>query len=426
MIKKIFGTVRTRVLIAAITLLMVILNARYLGAANVGTISLIILSVTIVQTITNFIGGGAVVYLVPRMEPVNLVVVSYVWAVFSTIVVVVVLGIMKLIPGGYFVHVMILSLIFSFSAVNFMVLLGKERIRAYNNITLLQVLLLFGVLLFFLFIAGRRDAMIYVYGLYASYLFIFLSSLVIILPYLDLKKAGGLAAVIREILRYGTAMQVGNILQLFNYRLGLYLMEFFLGRAAVGIYSVGAQISEGIWIIPRSISLVQFSRISNTEDKEYAARLTMNFIKIGTILAFFAVLILLVLPGSFFSLLFGREFTGIRMVIASLAMGIVSLSGSIILSSYFSGIGKPYHNATGSAIGLVFTVVLGILLIPRIGIVGAGLAATASYSAATLYQLIVFIRCSGLKRKDYLLTLSDIKRVMAEIKGKSRPVQVTK
>jgi O-antigen/teichoic acid export membrane protein len=415
MIKKIIGTVWTRIMIAGLTLLVVILNAHYLGAANTGTISLIILSVTIVQTVNNFIGGGAIVYLVPRTELVRLVLPAYTWALVTSIAVTGILAVMHLIPAGFVVHVLVLSFIYSLASVNFMVLLGKEKIREYNVITLLQIILLLLVLLFFLFVSGRRDAMIYVYGLYASYTLICLASFSYVIPGIRMGRASGFMPVIREIFRFGGVMQIANILQLLNYRLGVYLLETFLGRAAVGIYSVGAQVSEGIWIIPRSISMVLFSRISNTDDKEYAQRLTLNFIKVAFLLTFFVVILLLLIPASFFTMIFGKEFGRITLVIASLSVGIVMLSVSIILSSYYGGTGKPVHNMWGSAIGLVFTIVLGLLLIPRMGVIGAGIAASASYSAATVYQVIVFIRTSGFRGRDFILTMSDIRRLKTEL-----------
>lgn len=416
MIRNIITTIRTRVLIAVGTLVIVTLNARFLGAANVGTISLIILSITIVQTVNNFVGGGALVYLVPRTELFNLFIPAYLWAIITSFLVVIIIHLIGLIPTGYFVHVMFLSLLLSLSSINCLILLGKERIKAYNNINLLQLLLLLGFLLLFLFIGKRRDVMIYLYSLYISNIFVFLSGLFLVFPYLKFQALKGIFPVVKEIFRFGTVMNIGNIFQLFNYRLSYYFMETFLGRASVGIYSVGAQLAEGIWIISRSISIVQYSRISNADDKNYSIRLTLNLIKVTSVITLLSLIILLVLPTYFFGVLFGKEFAGIKIVMLALAVGILMLSISIILSSFFSGIGKPVHNAIGSGIGLIFTVVLGLLFIPRMGIMGAGLVASITYSVATLYQFIVFFRYAKLKATDFLLKKEELLMIKNEFK----------
>ncbi|MCX6251557.1 MAG: polysaccharide biosynthesis C-terminal domain-containing protein [Bacteroidetes bacterium] len=417
MFRKIIGTIRTRVIIAVVTLLVVMLNVRYLGAANFGTIALIIYSISIVQTINNFIGGGAIVYFVPRRDPFILLFLSYTWSVVTSVVVVVILQLLHLIPEGFFLHVMILSLLLSMGSVNYLILLGRERISAYNNITLFQTLVLFLVFLFFVHFTSRRDVFIYIMGLYSSYLFAFLTSLVMILPELKVRQIKNVWSVLKDIFNYGAVMQVGNILQLFNYRMGIYFLDFFQGRVAVGIYSVGAQFSEGLWIISKSISVVQMSRISNTNDTRYASRITLNLIKIGVILTLIGLIILLILPTSFFSYLLGRNLPDIKLVMVFLATGILTLSVSIILSPFFSGIGKPVYNAISSAIGLVFTVGLGLILIPKYGVIGAAISASVSYSMATFFQLIIFIRKTGLKGADFLLHKDEITMMKNEFRG---------
>ena len=85
MFRNIIGTIGTRVISAFLTLLISVLNARLLGTANVGTISLIVLSVTFIQLFNNFIGGGALVYMTPRAGFLKLFVLSYAWILGVTI-----------------------------------------------------------------------------------------------------------------------------------------------------------------------------------------------------------------------------------------------------------------------------------------------------------------------------------------------------
>jgi len=61
MLKNILSTITTRILVALLTLIMVLVNARYLGAEKVGTIGLIILAIAILQLVSNLVGGGALV-----------------------------------------------------------------------------------------------------------------------------------------------------------------------------------------------------------------------------------------------------------------------------------------------------------------------------------------------------------------------------
>jgi O-antigen/teichoic acid export membrane protein len=307
-----------------------------------------------------------------------------------------------------------------------MVLMGQERIRAYNIISLLQVMILFSVLMFFFFGLGIREVLAYLYGLYISYTFAFLASLVLIFSSFRKKEILGSGKVIRELFKIGSVMQLGNILQFFNYRLSYYFIEFFLKRAAVGVYSVGVQLSESIWLIAKSIHMVQYTRISNEKDKDYAAKLTLHLAKISFILTLLSLILILVLLHVCFALIFKPEFRQVPVIMYTLAAGILTFSISIILSPYFSGLGKPIHNTISAAIGLVFTLVLSLVLIPRINLPGAALAATLSYIAATVYQFIVFIRMTKVKPGDFLLRKADILVVVAEVKNMLASSRVTR
>jgi O-antigen/teichoic acid export membrane protein len=297
-----------------------------------------------------------------------------------------------------------------------MVLMGQERISAYNIISLLQVGILFTVLMFFFFGLKNREVRAYLCGLYISYAFAFFTSLFLILPSFRKKNILGSGKVIRELVHLGSVMQLGNILQFFNYRLSYYFIEFFLRRAAVGVYSVGVQLSESIWLIAKSIHLVQYTRISNEKDENYAAKLTLNLVKISFILTLLSLILIMGFLHLFFSLIFKPEFQQVPVIMLTLAGGILTFSISIILSPYFSGLGKPVHNTISAAIGLVFTLVLCVILIPRLGLIGAGLAATSSYTAATAYQFIVFIRMTKVTPADFLLRKADIREIVNMVK----------
>lgn len=423
MFKKILGTLGTRLVNAALALIAASLNANYLGAENVGTIYLIIFSVTIIQLFNNFVGGGALIYLVPRAGVFRLFVPAVIWTFVITLSATFLLFFLgnaspalAIIPEGYLGPVLCLALVISFSSVNYMLLLGQEKVKAYNMINLLQISTLFILLLVSLFGLHIRTAMAYYWAMFGSYIMAWIISFYLLVPNLKPEPLTGMKKLLGEIFRFGTYIQFANIFQQLNYRLSLKFVDLFTGRAAVGVLSVGMTLSEGLWMVSRSIAMVQYARLSNEMDNNYAVRLTLAFIKITWILTFAGMLLLLLLPAQVYTTVFGQQFSGLRMVIASLATGIVTLSISMILSGFFSGINKPYHNTISSAIGLVFTIGLGFLLIPSWGIAGAGIAASVSYTMATLYQFIIFIRLAKLSPRDFLLTKSEINQLITEIR----------
>ncbi|NTW31198.1 MAG: oligosaccharide flippase family protein [Bacteroidetes bacterium] len=417
MIKKVLGTIGSRLLSALVSLIIIIITSKQLGAEAMGTISLVILGITIVQMVNNFVGGSALIYLIPRFEVYKLFIPSYIWAFFTAIVCSYLLKILYLIPDGYFIHIFFLSLIQSLSSVNLNILLGKEKIKQFNIITTAQIILLIAVLIFMIFQQNNKNVYAYIIALYISYLFGLFLSMIAAFRLFHFSNLKNLKEVLYNILRFGTYVQIANIIQLFNYRFSYFLVENFIGRAALGIYSVGVQLSEGLWLTGKSMAIVQYSKISNTDDKEYAKKITLLFGKVSFLVTFFLLIILILIPHSFFSVIFGKDFSELPVVILSLSSGILFLSLSFSLSHYFSGIGKHYHNSISSSIGLVFTIALGYILIPQYKLVGAGITASTAYLSILVYQIFFFIKISGAKTKDIFLSVKDIQLFLYEFKN---------
>jgi Na+-driven multidrug efflux pump len=57
----------------------------------------------------------------------------------------------------------------------------------------------------------------------------------------------------------------------------------------------------------------------------------------------------------------------------------------------------------------------GLLLIPDLGVIGAGITATLSYTFATLYQIIIFIRITHTEFRELLFTGDDFMQIRKEI-----------
>jgi O-antigen/teichoic acid export membrane protein len=417
MINKVLGTIGSRLLGAVLSLCILMISSKQLGAEGLGTISLIILGVTIVQMVNNFVGGAALVYLIPRFDVFQLLIPSYIWAFATAFICTFILNLLNLIPHEYYYHVMLLSLIQSLSSINLSLLLGKEKVKQYNIINVLQIILMISVLLIMIFTFEKKNVMSYIIALYISWGFSMFSGFFLSLKLLSYSGFKNIREVLKNILRFGTYVQLANIVQLFNYRLSYYFIQNFLGRGAVGIYSAGVQLSEGLWLTGKSMSVVQYSKLSNIEDREYSKRITLVFGKISFIITLLLLIILILIPQSVFSYLFGKDFHELPIVIISLASGILFLSMTFSLSSYFSGLGKHYHNSIAAAIGFVFTVALGLILIPRYKLAGAGITASVVYLSMLVYQLFFFLKISGAKVKEMLLTTADIRLFIAELRN---------
>lgn len=200
--------------------------------------------------------------------------------------------------------------------------------------------------------------------------------------------------VIVRLARWGVQGELGNVLQLANYRLDQYIVRDFVSLAAVGVYAVGTSMTEAVFILSNAVALVLLPRLTAVEAAE-AARLApvacrnTVFVAAGGALALAAVAPVLI-PA-----VFGDAFRDSVEALWLLLPGTVALAGSKVLTSYIFSQGRPLVNTGITAVSLVVTIVADLALIPRFGVNGAAGASSLAYAAHFAAALFAYSRISG-------------------------------
>jgi O-antigen/teichoic acid export membrane protein len=421
MIRSAAGTIATRVIVTVGNLVAIMAAGHVLGSEGLGTISLLVLGITLILLLNNVVGGAALTYLVPRHPLRRLLLPAYAWALITAGIALLVLRLVPLVPVGFSEYVVGLALLQSFTATHSAVLLGQQRIPAFNALGVLQALLLPIVFVVLAFGFGQRSVLAYVYSAYAAFLLTALVAAFMVArstPTTDEDHAATKGDTLRAMLRQGGWVQAANLLQLLNYRLAYYLIERWVGLAALGVYSVTTQLAESAWLGPKSLGTVLYARISNTELSEQHRGTTIAILKASVALAAGVVLILLMVPDPLYAMFFGRDVKGVQPLLLVLVPGLLGMAASQAYSHYFSGVGLNRHNAIGSGIGLACTVVFGFWLIPAHGLAGAAITASVAYSANALYQMVFFLRATGAAFRDLMPRPSDLGLLRAAWKDK--------
>ena len=412
------STFGAKVLTSLINFILIIIASHHLGAGGVGEISMILLTVSVVVMASFIIGGSAIVYLTPRYPVLHILTITYIWSFLITIGTYFTLHHTKIIDEQYINDVVILSFLASLFSIHFNILLGKEKIHKVNILSVLNVLLIFVVFSFFIFIEKFANVWAYVYGMYAAYLIIYLWSLYYVFHFFEKVSFSGLGKILKDLVHYGVVLQLANIALLFNYRGGYYFIEHFYSKAMLGVYSVGNQLTEASWMISRSFSTVLYARVSNIKEDE-GYKLTkyyvLSFFKIVFIITAAILVVLLILPGSVYSFIFGKEFYQVKEIIWALSPGILLFSVSRILGVFFSGTGRALHFSAGTFFSLFVLVLLLFWWVPDHGILGAAWATSVSYVFLFTYYLVIFVHYTKSRFKDFLLTKEDLQLLKAEV-----------
>lgn len=418
----ILRTITSRYLIALLNLALIFINAKVLGVEGVGLVGLILASINIAVMVNGILAGNTIIYFMNKYSIQTVFLPAYGWTLFGSGIACGVMSVTGLLPEDYFRDIYLLSVLSSLVAANSRFLLGKNRIDGFNITFMLQGGLLFFVLLYLYYGAGRQEVSSYLQGMYVTNGIAFLVSLRMLWTFLkekgqDARKGQSRIEVLKEMFGYGLWGSADNIAEGLNTRLNYFLIERFGGLGGVGLLDAGTKISESVWHINRSIGFIEYNRVAQEKDPVLQKTITLQYLKLTFCAVVSATICILFIPEWVFTdYLFSSEFIGMRNVITGLSVGIVALGCNSILSQYFIGTGKIRHSAASSLIGLLALLASGYVLIPLYGIVGSAITSSIAFTAMLAYSLTVFCYLTKTRPVELCLTKQDIAFVLRKIR----------
>lgn len=413
--RSIFGNFGVRVLSALLNLGLVILFSQLTGAVGKGEQSLLLTSVAIITIFDSLVGGAALVYLSSRYSWSQLIKASYAWVLVVSIFAFFILQAFHIFETKYLFHIILLSAISSISSVHSSLLLGQQRLKAFNLVQILVPLVTFSTCVGQWLVYQQLD---YTVALYVSYFVALWASCMAIWRFFPQQAQEKVSRkmIWEHLFKLGFYNQLAHVLQLLSFRASYYILEQFHGTSAVGVFSNASSITESIWLIATSISLWQYATISNAQDQQYTIQITEKLSRFGMLAAFFGVGFFLLLPADFYRYVFGSDFGGLQLLMWALAPGVWIFTYALVVGHYFSGHGRYWVNALASGVGLVFSLLVSFIFIPIYGAMGAALAASISYTATSLVVLRYFLKdgaqFSVFPSKEELLQLFTQMRVL--------------
>ena len=424
MLKKILGTGATRVVNVLTQLATLIMGTKFLGASEWGKAFIAQTDITFLLIGIELIAGSGLVYFTPRKKLATLMKISYSWIAFVMMIYLLLFNILHffpkfyhtIVPEGYAQLVLLMTFVYSLHEFNLNHFLGKEKVATYNWLFITQILTQVTIMALLIFAFELRTAKALLYSQLCGYSLATLIGWMLLFPSMKREGSNPLKSSWKEMLHYGAFVQLSTLVSTLNKRLSLYLLKTHCDERSIGVYASGTQVSEGVSIVSQSIGLVEFSALSNTENAHRASQLTLRFMKLAILLTFMALLVICLLPTSFFEWLLSGEFSDIRTVILLMVPGIVFFSAHTILANYFSGIGKPKYNLYASLIGLTVTLIAAFILIPALGIRGAAITTSLTYTALFIYQWLVFRRMTGTRIKQLIPDKTDFEWVLGEVR----------
>ena len=200
---------------------------------------------------------------------------------------------------------------------------------------------------------------------------------------------------VKEILVFSVPSHIGALIQFLNFRLDTFIVNFYLGISAVGIYTLSGSFAELLWMISRPIGTVLMPKVAGSG----GPRVLGDMVFRSSALAFFATLaaaIALAVGAPWgLPIVYGIKFKASVDPLLLLLPGAAAFCYTNVLACYLIGIGKPQINTYISGVSLVATVGLDLWLIPRMGINGAAIASSVSYILSSILTIHQASKWSG-------------------------------
>jgi O-antigen/teichoic acid export membrane protein len=201
-------------------------------------------------------------------------------------------------------------------------------------------------------------------------------------------------AIGRRVASYGLRGQVGGLITLLNLRLDFAILGAMAGPAVLGSYAVASKYAELLRLPGTAITWVCYPRLASLSETE-AARSARRMIRPALLAIVVAAIPVALLTAPVMRLLYGAQFGPAVDPARVLLAGMLLAGASGVASAYLYGRGSPGLNSIVLGIGLVITVVLDLLLIPRFGALGAAIASTAAYLCTDGVLIGLLLRLSG-------------------------------
>src|SRR5450755_488295 len=178
----------------------------------------------------------------------------------------------------------------------------------------------------------------------------------------------------------------------------------------MGIYVVALSLSRMLNVFHTSVIMVLFPKAVR-QSPDVVREMTSRAMRISTMLTAAAGLGIILLGPQMLSLLYGGQYQVATTVLRILVIEVVLSGAALVLSQAFMALGRPGVITALQVTGLLLAIPLVMVLTPRYGIVGAGLALLLSTSTRLICVLLCFPLFLKMRVPDILPKWQDISSI---------------
>jgi len=256
------------------------------------------------------------------------------------------------------------------------VLRAKEQPRRYVLLTLSNLILtiFFSVLLVVFLRLGVLGVLL---GSFIGNFLVYLASLPFVIRY---AKLGISLSWLKDMLSFGVPMVPAGLSMWILNSSDRYFLNYFRDLSEVGIYNVGYRVGTLIILVVGAVQLAYAPFIFSVQKKENAKKLYRRFATYYLLIIFFLGLVISVLSKEVITILIGPKFHASFVIVPFIAFSYVAFGLYNIFATGISLKKKTIYALVSTILASLANLGFNFLLIPKFGMVGAGIATILSFS----------------------------------------------
>jgi O-antigen/teichoic acid export membrane protein len=429
-------TLLSRVPVLLLSLVSVIFLTRLLGPEGNGVYTFSMAALNLFFVLVGFqLDGSMPVFLAKEKEnnPAVFSAVTFLAMISFLVFTILLILIVFVIPGTdkfviapgqpvffFFLFLLVAFLLRRISTLVFAALRGCFKFKAYNAYMILSQLIpsaVYGLVLWWS-ISGHNKV-----SIHSSFQLILTVEGIIVMVGLFLLKQTHLLSFSRDFKKFlkpVSSLSAKTVLSsaghFLNKRLDVWFVQFYNGTQMLGQYGLATQIANFISEAMTPFNQVLVPYIAESPPDQHI-EIVKRTARLNMAIALTAAIFIISTSWFVVPIVFGKAFSEAVPATQILALGIIFISQRLVFIGYFKAINQMQYPIKAAWTGVVLTIILDIILIPRFGIVGAAWATTIAYSATAAMLIVAAQRILGFSWTGILLIRkSDIQWLMTKQK----------
>jgi O-antigen/teichoic acid export membrane protein len=194
--------------------------------------------------------------------------------------------------------------------------------------------------------------------------------------------------VIRNLLKFAGPIWISHTCYMIFHTIDILLLEHYWGTAAVGVYAISKTFASVSLYIPSGIATFLMPKTAGTPTQAHRYMLKRALL-LSMAACLLTLLGYLLLGKLVVMILFGYKYVMDMIVMITLALGMILLGTNQVVTSVLVGGGRPGIDTIGRIISVCIASLVGLIMIPIYGSLGAALVVLSGPLAALLTYMVL-------------------------------------